>query len=231
MSRKRFTPRVDRNDPSKAMIFKLADEVHAEVQRRGGASLSYEARRDLAATIMSETLWAEESKDVQEQTTNEDEVEEDGRRYRRMNQPSRRVYFGRWGPHEVLEPLYRAVGVHNGPTLKPFERRVGVIAGSMLPDLARITGELSADGNSREVEHLMRVVGFSPPSRSFLEKRVHEMASELSKNIQTLEKTARALEPSLAVFSVSCGMDRMAVRMSEAHPDPENAAEPRRGSV
>jgi len=68
-----------------------------------------------------------------------------------------------------------------------------------------------------------------PPSRSFLEKRGQQMAEKLAAQVETLETEARAVEAlPEAVASVSCGMDRMAVRMSEAHSDPENAPKPRR---
>jgi hypothetical protein len=96
-------------------------------------------------------------------------VDIDGRRYRRLKQASSATYFGRWGPHEIEEALYREVGVHNGLTIKPIEVRAGIVARRMTPDLARIVGELSADGNSRQIEVTMRTTGMVPPSRSFLE--------------------------------------------------------------
>jgi hypothetical protein len=70
---------------------------------------------------------------------------------------------------------------------------------------------------------------YRKPSRSFLEKRGQQIAQEIAEQAEALETEARAVEalPG-AVASVSCGMDRMAVRMSEAHSDPENAPTPRR---
>lgn len=224
-------PRLDVKDPKNAMVLKLAEQVRAEVRKRHGADLTYEQRRDAAAKVMADVLWADGDKDLKELATraDEDEVEIEGKRYRRLEQPSSAIYYGRWGPHEVEEPLYREIGVHNGPTVKPIERRVGMVARRMTPDLARIVGELSADGNSREIEKTMRITGLIPPSRSFLEKRLQQMASELAAEVDGLEAEARAVE-SLPeeVASVSCGMDRMSVRMSEPHSDPENAPEPRR---
>lgn len=114
-------------------------------------------------------------------------------------------------------------------TIKPIERRVGMVARRMTSDLARMVGELSADGSSREIENTMRITGMVAPSRSFLKKRVQQIAGELAKQVQELEAEARAVE-SLPddVASMSCGMDRMAVRMSEPHSDPQNAPTPRR---
>jgi hypothetical protein len=62
----------------------------------------------------------------------------------------------------------------------------------MTPDLARIVGELSADSNSREIENTMRITGLVPPSRSFFEKRVQQMAGELAAEVEVLEAEARA---------------------------------------
>jgi hypothetical protein len=222
-------PPVDLKDPKNAMIVKLADQVRAEVRKRYGSNLTYEERRDAAAKVMAEVLWADGDKDLKELVTDDDETEIDGKRYRRLDQASSAVYYGRWGPHEVDESLYREIGVHNGPTIKPLERRVGMVGRRMTPDLARIVGELSANGNSRQIESTMRTTGLVPPSRSFLEKRVHQMAGEIAAQAEDLEAEARAVE-SLPeeVASVSCGMDRMAVRMSEPHSDPDNAPAPRR---
>lgn len=226
---RRPKPPVDLNDPKNAMIVKLVEQVQAEVLKRYGSQLTYEERRDASAKVMAEVLWADAEKDLKKQVTDEDEVEIDGRRYRRLDQASSAVYYGRWGPHEVEEALYREIGVHNGATIKPIERRVGMVARRMTPDLARIVGELSADGNSRQIESTMRITGMVPPSRSFLEKRGRQLAAELAEQAEALETEARAIETlPVDVASVSCGMDRMAVRMSELHSDPENAPEARR---
>ena len=72
---------------------------------------------------------------------------------------------------EVEEALYREVGVHNGPTIKPIELKMGMVARHMTPDLARVMGELFADRSSREVERTMLATGLVPPGRAFIEKR------------------------------------------------------------
>ena len=225
----KWKPRVDVNDPKNASVVKMAEEIRKEVRRRYGADLTYEQRRDAAADVMTDSLWVDANRDLEELVSDDDEVDIDGVRYRRLEQSSSAVYFGRWGSHEIAEPLYRQVGVHNGPTVKPLERRVGMIARRMTPDLGRIVGELGAEKNSREIERTMRTVGMKPPSRSFLEKRLHLMAGQIAHDVEALEESARGVE-SLPddVASVSCGMDRMAVRMSEPHSEPENAPEPRR---
>jgi hypothetical protein len=226
---KEWTPRVDVNDPKNAAIVKLMHEVRRAVRDKHGTELNYEQRRDVAMEVVASALWLDSQVDLEALVTNDDEVDIGGTRYRRVNQPSSAVYQGRWGSHEIVEPLYRAVSVHNGPTIKPLEARVGMIARRMTPDLARIVGELGADMNSRELEHTMKAVGMKPPSRSFLEKRGTQMATEIAQRGEELEEAVRIVE-SLPdeIASVSCGLDRMAVRMSEPHGDPDNAPAPRR---
>ena len=222
-------PRLDLKDPKNAHILKLAEQMRAEVRKRHGAELTYEQQRDAAAEVMADVLWTDEAKSLDALVTDDDEVDIGGKRYRRLKQASAAVYHGRWGPHAVVESLYREVGVHNGPTIKPIERRVGMVARRMTPDLARIVGELSADGSSRQIENTMRITGMVPPSRSFLERRIQQMAGEIAAEVDGLEAGARAIEslPGDAA-SVSCGMDRMSVRMSEPHSDPSNAPAPKR---
>lgn len=175
----KWKPRVDVNDPKNAMLVKLVDEMRREVRRRYGDKLTFEQRRDAAAEVMANALWMDTDKDLNELVTDEDEIEIDGARYRRLQQKSSAVYYGRWGSHEIVEPLYRAVGVHNGPTVKPLEHKAGMIARRMTPELARLIGELGADCNSRELERTMRAVGMKPPGRSFLEKRLQQMAGDI----------------------------------------------------
>jgi hypothetical protein len=225
----KWKPRVDVTDPKNARIVKLAKEIRNEVKRRHGAELTYEQSRDAAVEVVTEALWVDAHDELQEMVTDDDEVDIEGKRYRRLEQGSSAVYYGRWGSHEITEALYREVGVRNGPTVKPIERRAGVIARRMTPDLARIVGELGADVNSRELERMMRVVGMRPPSRSFLEKRLQQMAGQIAESVEDLEQHARMVEQlPEEIASISCGMDRMAVRMSEPHRDPANAPEPRR---
>lgn len=125
------------------------------------------------------------------------------------------MYYGRWGSHPIEEALYREVGVHNGPTIKPIELRVGIIE-HMTPDMARVVGELGADQSSRGVEKTLRATGLVPPSRAFLAKRTTSMGIEIADQVQDLEQAAREAEQMpTEVASVSTGLDRMSVRMSE----------------
>jgi hypothetical protein len=91
------------------------------------------------------------------------------------------------------EALYRKVGVHNGPTIKPIELRVGIIK-KMTPDMARIVGELGAEAGSRSVAKILRVTGLVPPGRAFIAKRTTDIAVDIADEIEHLEQAARDVE-------------------------------------
>ncbi|MCC7074908.1 MAG: hypothetical protein IT383_26595 [Deltaproteobacteria bacterium] len=147
--------------------------------------------------------------------TDAEEVDVDGKKFRRLEQASSGTYFGRFGAHLVEEPLYREAGVRNGPTLKPVELRAGIVE-RMLPDMARIVGALSADDNSRALDRTLRTVGCVPPGRAFLQDHVTRMGAEIADAAAELEAAARDVTaPPGGIASISCGLDRMSVRMAE----------------
>jgi hypothetical protein len=205
-----------REEEKGELVVKIVDMLRREVDETLGPDATYEQRRDLEAELMRKVLWKREEDDLKSSATDADEVEFDGTRYRRMRQPSSATYHGRWGSHTVEEPLYREVGVRNGPTIKPLELRVGIVAKRLTPDLARIAGELYADDNSRRLEQILTAVGMRPPSRAVLEKRLNLVAQEVAERAEELEAASRtATRISAEVASVSCGLDRFAVRMAE----------------
>lgn len=206
---------------------RLVQEIRRDVRARLGPNATYEQRRDAAAALASDALWLDADEDLREVITTDEAVEVDGRRYRKLEQSSSATYHSRWGSHDIEEPLYREVGVHNGPTIKPIELRVGIIE-HMTPDMARIVGELSADRSSRGVERTLRATGLVPPSRAFLAKHTTAMGVEIAERAPDLEQVSRAAEVVPAeVASVSTGLDRMSVRMSEP-ADPATACPPTR---
>lgn len=199
----------------RADVARLAAAVQREIDARLGPNATFEQRQDAALQVMSEALQKRADDDLQQMVTEDEEVDVDGRTYRRLEQRSSATYQGRWGPHVIEEALYREVGVRNGPTIKPIELRAGLIE-HMTPDMARMVGELSAASSSRQIEHTLRATGYASPSRSFLEKRVGAMSSKIADAVATLESSARTLEEIPAsVASISCGLDRLSVRMAE----------------
>lgn len=210
---------------------KLVDEMVEQLRRarqeRVGPNATFEERRDDAFEIMRDVLWRDEDADLRDLVTDAEQVDVDGKRFRRLEQASSATYFGRFGAHHVEESLYREVSVHNGPTVKPIELRVGIVE-QMTPDMARVVGRLTADHNSRALERTLVAVGYAPPGRAFLQDHVTEMAAEVADAVADFEQTSRDVETALReVASVSCGLDRMAVRMSEVVAGaPRTRAEP-----
>ncbi len=203
---------VDKDNPA---LREMIDRMRREVRRRHGENLTFEQKRDAAAEVMADALWLDEDEELQDLVTKDEEIDVAEERYRRLAQPSAVVCFGRWGGHHVPEALYRRVGVHNGHTIKPLELRVGMLE-HMTPDFARIVGDLAADKGSRGVQSTLKSVGLTPPSRAFLEDRVARLAAEVALGAEQLEEKARAAQPlPEGIAAVSCGMDRMAVRMAE----------------
>ena len=196
-------------------VTKLAEMIDREVHRRLGPKSTFMQRNDMRAEIVKEAAFQAEGGDLQRMTTDDDEVEEEDGRYARLKQESSATYFGRWGPHTIEEPLYRKVGVRNGPTIKPLERRAGIVE-HMTPDMARMVGALGACHSSREVERILFRTGHVPPGRAFLEKRGSGLAQSVAADVPSLEAAARAVETIPAgVASVSCGLDRMSIRVNE----------------
>lgn len=194
---------------------KIADLIDRAIREHLGPEATFEQRQDLATAISGDALWFRSDRDLHAAVTTSDEVEVDGHRYRRLEQASSATYHSRCGSHHVEEPLYREVGVHNGPTIKPIELRVGIIE-HMTPDMARLVGELSADHSSRGLERTLRATGLVPPSRAFVAKHTTEMGIEIADQVSVLEEVARASEVvPVEVAAVSTGLDRMSVRMSE----------------
>lgn len=206
----------------------MTELIRRDARERGlGSGATFEQRRDAAAALTSDALWLDTDLDLREAITTAVTVEIDGRCYGPLSQASSATYFGRWGSHPIEEALYREIGVHNGPTIKPIELRVGIIE-HMTPDMARVVGELGAEHSSRGVERTLRTTGLVSPSRAFLAKRTTAMATEIAEDIETFEQAARHAElVPTDIGSVSCGMDRMAVRMSEL-TDRENPVSSKR---
>ena len=209
---------------------KIADLIDQAIREYLGPEATFEQRQDLAAAVTADGLWFRSDRDLHAAISTALDVEVEGRRYHRLEQASSATYHGRWGSHHVEEALYREVGVHNGPTIKPIELRVGIIE-HMTPDMARIVGALSAEHSSRAVERTLRTTGLVAPSRAFLAKRTTAMATEIADEIEPFEQAARDAERlPRDVGSVSCGLDRMAVRMSELAdgepPTPTTRTEP-----
>lgn len=216
-SKTRSTPKAAEGRPvEEKLIEGLFEALRREERDRLGTDSTFEERQDAGFEIMREVLRRKTDIDLREQVTDVEAVDVGGKSFRRLEQASSATYFSRFGAHHIEEPLYREVGVHNGPTLKPIELRAGIIA-HMTPDMARVVGELSAEKGSRGLVRTLKAVGHLSPSRAFVADRVTEMSVDIADIAGELEAATRMpSELPQGVAWVSCGLDRMSVRMAEA---------------
>lgn len=212
MPRDTNVPQIDLHDKR---LLHLTDVVETLVTERVSSDATFEARQRARFAVMADVMWMGEEADLQALRTDAEEVEMGGKIYRRLNQPSSGSYHGRWGTHVVEEPLYRDTSMRAGTTIKPIELRAGIVH-DMLPDFACVLGRELADRTSRAAETALRGMGFRPPSRAFIEKQGGEMACEIHADIVGIEAaTPPKLPDKTTVAALSCGLDRMAVRMHE----------------
>jgi hypothetical protein len=213
MPRDQRIPEIDRQDKR---LLTVVNAVAAVVRERAGADASFEEESRAEMEVMADALWLREQQRLEARVTTDERVEIGGREYRRLSQPSSTTYHGKWGAHEIHEPLYRQEGVRNGPTVKPLDLRVGVVGERLLPDLGHAVGHLWGSETSREAEVTLATLGFRPPSRTLIEDGVHAIGAAVLAAQDVLDEVVRADEPVPAeVASVSVGMDRMAVQMEE----------------
>jgi hypothetical protein len=216
MTRDARVRQVDRQDDRLRRMLALARELAAE---RIAADATYEMRQRAMSSVSADMMWLDEQEMLEELVAKDDRIEMDGVAYKKLAQPSSATYHGLRGSHLIAEPLYRQEGLRNGPTIKPLEARAGMIAKHVLPDAARVFGLLSAYMTSTEIEMSLKEMGFDPPGRAFIEKRLKIMAGEITEGAVELEEAARASEVDIpAAAAISCGLDRMAVQMDEPLP-------------
>ena len=213
---------IPQNDPAdQPLLENLARMIGELLERRLGPNATFEDRQRARMEVMADVMWLGEEHDLVDLVEDAPMITIGGRPFRRLSQPSSKIYSGVWGAHRIDEPLYRDASVHAGETVKPLDLRVGAIATSLLPDAARILGYLMAHGTSREVVETLATMGMRPPSRALIERRVHELADEVVDRIDELDAVARDVEAAapLPLAAVSVGLDRFSVRMSEALPE------------
>lgn len=204
----------------------LADQIFATVGAE--ETLSFESFQDCVLMALRQVGCVLERLGLEARVTRESSIAVEGVRYAPLSQPSAVRCFGLWGAHRIEEPLYRAVGIHNGPTVKPLEKRAGLVY-SLTPGLARRLGWVTAFMTSRDGHRSLCQMGLGSASRATIETHVHDFGVEMADQALALEEAARRVESvPIAVVSMSCGLDRKAVPMSEERPCGEPPSTPRR---
>lgn len=217
MTRNARIPKIDRTNRRFRQLRRLLAELADERCEDGN---DFWLRSMAARAVMADVMWEDEQQRLEEACTVEPEIMVEGEKYRRLEQASSVLVHGLWGAHVVREPLYRLVGVRNGPTLKPLLRRVGVIDQSLLPDLADEAGSLMSKMTSREVEETLQRQGFRPPSRTTLRNRLGGLLEDMSTAARELEEECRQYEElDFELGAITCGLDRFATRMDETLPE------------
>lgn len=208
--------RIPQLDPSDKSLNAFAKQLGELAEKRSSDPSDFEAFTQAAMALVADAMWLAEQRKLEALCTTDDVIEVAGEPYRKLSQPSSRIYHGLWGAHVVWEPLYRRADVRNGPTLKPLDVRLGVVEHSLLPNLARAGGALLASMTSRHAEQTLQRLGFRPPSRAVLEKRVGRMFDDMAVVARELEEHCRDVESlDFKPSFISCGLDRFAVRMDE----------------
>lgn len=194
----------------------IAEQLYVAISGETFDRLTFEEKQDAIANGLRSVGARMEERALRESMSNAELVEIDGVAYRRLKQRSSAEYFGMWGSYRIEEPLYRQVGVRNGPTIKPLERAAGLVTSSTTPMLARTLGELQAHMTSREATAHLHKLGLGSGERAYAAKHVRELDHHIAKRIDELELAARTDEklPD-GVASISCGMDRRSVPMEE----------------
>lgn len=215
MPRNARIPKIDRTDKRLRLI---ADTI-AEVTNERRQSASWIDTSEAAGSVVADAMWLREQDQLEAARTTEARVIINGEPYKRLEQNSSCLYQGLWGAHVVAEPLYRRDDVRNGPTIHPLDMVIGIVDGSLLPDLALAAGGLAAVQTTREVEATLERLGFRPPSRSTLKNRLDGLFDDMATTARELEQTVRAEEElDFELGSISCGLDRFSARMRETLP-------------
>jgi hypothetical protein len=180
-----------------------------------GVSGDFEAREREALRVGNELVrrWIErELQTLAEQFS--DEVAVDGQRYRRHERGTCE-YHTLCGKVAVARESYRAMGVHNGPTVIPLELRAGLIE-QATPALAFSVTQGFAEGPLRRYQDEMAAAHRQVPSRSTLQRIGKRIGDAVEATVVDVEPEIR-VEESVAkgVCSISFGLDRTTVPMAE----------------
>lgn len=190
---------------------------------------SFEALQDTVLMALRQVGCLVEVRGLQARVTRAARIDVEGTAYAPLSQPSAVRCFGLWGTHRVEEPLYRAVGVHNGKTVKPLELRAGLVCGSVSPGLARRLGWMTALMTSRQAHVGLCEMGLGSASRATIETHVHGMGVDMAAQVVALEEAARVDEEVPAtVASLTCGLDRKAIPMTEERAAGQPPSTPRK---
>jgi len=162
-------PDTTAKSPAKSRVpHALRQAFRAEVKRRVGDG-DFAERERVALELANEAVCAEltEALEVFVDAHGDEDVLVDGVRYR-LHTWGRLDYHSVVGPLSVRRPIFRKVGVRNGPTVVPLELAAGLVERAT-PALAGRVAMAKADGASRDLHRQLLASHRVPPSRATLE--------------------------------------------------------------
>ena len=159
-----------------------------------------------------------------------EEVEYDGRRYRRMSAPTEATYWSMAGGLRVPRYLFREVGVRNGPTIVPLELAAGIVDGRLTPEAAQASAFLMQALPSREAEELAQRLGVLQQSRTTLARTGEMLGQQWEENrLEGEDYLMAVFEVPEKAGSISVSIDRVSLPMEE--PIRRGPGRPRKGAA
>ena len=144
-----------------------------------------------------------------------EEIEVDGRRYRRCQKPSTKKYSCLGGDLTVERNLYRPAD-GQGRSICPLELRAGMVEGTWTPGAAEIMAQAAAVMTPYEAAPLLAKFGGFKPSRSSLDRLPKSLSERWEKNRWDWENILREQEVVHSdATTVSISLDGVKIPMAD----------------
>lgn len=193
----------------------LARALRRAVDATVGADASFERREVAALALANEATRLFLHGDlIAIADRHGEQVEVDGAIYQR-HEPGTVRYYTLCGAIDLERWTYRAVGVHNGPTVVPVDLDAGLVERTTPALGVRIMLGYAKD-HMRSAEEDMSADHRCPPSRSTLERVAKAMGTAATRVAPQIDRRVRQAErvPEGTV-AIALGLDRTAVPMEE----------------
>jgi hypothetical protein len=203
-------------NPRRGPVAAVAHLLRSAVDAQVGADASFERREVAALELANEATRLFLRDDLLAIADGHGEqVEVDGAIYKR-HEPGTVRYYSLCGAIDLERWTYRAVGLHNGPTIVPVELEAGLVERTTPALGGRIMVGYAKD-HMRSTEEDMKADRRCPPSRSTLERVAKALGTAAAQVAPQITRRVRQAEqvPEGAV-AIALGLDRTAVPMEEA---------------
>ena len=202
-------------NPTTAPAATLAGVLRRAVDTKVGPEASFAEREAAALALANDATRQFLQDDLMARVDRHSEhIEVDGACYKRPELGTVR-YYTLCGVLDLERWTYRAMGVHNGPTVVPLELEAGLVERTTPALGLRIMLGYAKD-HMRSAEEDMKADHRCPPSRSTLERVAKAMGTAVTRVAPHIERRGRQAErvPDGAV-AIVLGLDRTAVPMEE----------------